>query len=38
MFNQESFFFFGGGGAVGVKVIWRIVRTSEKILATHLTC
>ena len=28
------YLFFGGG--VGCKAIWRIVRTSEKILATPL--
>ena len=34
IFNQEDFFF--GGGGRGCKAIWRIVRTSEKILATPL--
>ena len=35
IFNQRIFF---GGGVGGVgKAIWRIVRTSEKILATPLS-
>ena len=33
IFNQGIFFFWGEGGS---KAIWRIVRTSEKILATPL--
>ena len=39
-FNQERFFLGGGGGGQESggwdKAIWRIVRTSEKILATPL--
>ena len=34
IFNQGSFLEGGGGGEC--KGIWRIVRTSEKILATPL--
>ena len=37
IFNQGSFFEGGGGGGVGGvvgKAIWRIVCTSEKILAS----
>ena len=34
IFNQGIF--CGGGGEGGSKAIWRIVRTSEKILATPL--
>ena len=39
-----EFFFWGRGGEVGggggrsAKQFWRIVRTSEKILATPLVC
>ena len=36
IFNQGIFFLEGGGGAGECKAIWRIVRTSEKILATPL--
>ena len=39
IFNQGRFFlffFFWGGGGGGCKAIWRIVRISEKILATPL--
>ena len=36
IFNQGIFFFFGGGGGGECKAIWKIVRTSEKILATPL--
>ena len=37
IFNQGSFFSGSGGvGVGGCKAIWRIVPTSEKILATPL--
>ena len=35
IYNQRILFFLGEGGG-GVKAIWRIVRISEKILATPL--
>ena len=34
--NQGRFFWGGRGRGLGCKVIWRIVRTFEKILATPL--
>ena len=40
IFNQGRFLLLGGGGGGGggrgCKAIWRIVRTSEKILPTPL--
>ena len=37
IFNQGRFLLLGGGGGGrGCKAIWRIVRTSEKILSTPL--